>query len=346
MKEQFLVGVICQTYNQSAYIEDTMNGFTMQKTSFPYVCCIMDDASTDGEPEIIQNYLDEKFDLSDHSVAKQKETSDYIFCFAQHKINKNCYFAVFFLKYNHYSIRKRKGPYYDYLLKDVEYIALCEGDDYWIEKMKLQKQVDFLNINPDYTMCFHNAIEHFEYGNTKDRVFSNIKDREYSGIEIFKKWIVPTASVVFRIVIWKSDLYKKVISDHAFIYGDNPLFVTCTCLGKIRGMSDIMSVYRRNKNSITHQHSYEKTRKRAYSHLEFYKIFGNKYKRTSLSLYSKALMVGFLKSIIDKESHVRFDFLTESLSSSVFLTIVAVIRIVRNKLQKKVRIYYDFIHSN
>ena len=60
---KFKVVVRCFTFNQSRYIEETMNGFTMQQTNFPYVCCIVDDASTDGEQQVIIEYIKEYFDI-------------------------------------------------------------------------------------------------------------------------------------------------------------------------------------------------------------------------------------------------------------------------------------------
>lgn len=62
---KFKVRVYCSTFNHSPYIEDAMNGFCMQETNFPFVAIIIDDASTDGEPEVIKQYLQEHFDLED-----------------------------------------------------------------------------------------------------------------------------------------------------------------------------------------------------------------------------------------------------------------------------------------
>ena len=59
---KFKVCVRCSTFNQAKYIEDTMNGFVMQQTDFPFVCCIVDDASTDGEQDVIKKYMDMHFD--------------------------------------------------------------------------------------------------------------------------------------------------------------------------------------------------------------------------------------------------------------------------------------------
>lgn len=332
----FNVLVICKTYNHAPYITDVLHGFATQQTEFPYICIIIDDFSTDGEPEVIQKYLNDNFDLNDETTAFCEETSDYLLKFSRHKTNHNCFFAVFYLKYNHYSIHRGKELYYSQW-SDTKYIALCEGDDYWIDERKLQRQFDFLNNNQDYTMCFHNAIEHFEYGDKKDRLFSNVKDCDYSGVSIFEKWTIPTASVLFRREVLDSDLFRKVANDKKFIYGDTPLFVTCACLGKIRGISNTMSVYRRNENSVTHKKDYEKIKKQAYNNLEFYPIFGESYKKAAVKLYSRIMMSGFVKSLIDQNSSIRYDFLTESLSVSLLSTISALIRIICLKFYKRIQ---------
>ena len=120
---------------------------------FPFVCTIVDDASTDGEQEIIGNYLQEHFDLQDTSTAYEIDEAYGHVTFARHKTNQNCYFAVLYLKENHYSKRKSKFPYLVEWIDHCEYCALCEGDDYWTDPLKLQKQVAFLDGHEDYSMC-------------------------------------------------------------------------------------------------------------------------------------------------------------------------------------------------
>ena len=95
---KFKVCCKCFTFNQAKYITEAMNGFTMQQTSFPFVCTIVDDASTDGEQDVIRKYLEDNFDFSEGSVAYHKETDYAHITYAQHKTNKNCYFAVLYLK--------------------------------------------------------------------------------------------------------------------------------------------------------------------------------------------------------------------------------------------------------
>ena len=95
--ESFLVVVKCLTFNHHTYIVDAMNGFCMQNTNFPYLCVVIDDCSTDGEQEVIKQYVFEHFNL-----ITNEDTDDYVLDFCQNKANENCYFAVFYLKYNHY----------------------------------------------------------------------------------------------------------------------------------------------------------------------------------------------------------------------------------------------------
>lgn len=150
---KYTVCTRCFTYNQAQYIIDALNGFVIQQTSFPFVCTIVDDASTDGEQEIIGKYLLEHFDLQDTSTAYEVDKEYGHVTFARHKTNQNCFFAVLYLTENHYSQRKSKFPYLVEWIDNCKYLALCEGDDYWTDSLKLQKQVMFLDEHEDYSMC-------------------------------------------------------------------------------------------------------------------------------------------------------------------------------------------------
>ena len=175
--EYYKVCVWCNTYNQASYIKDTMEGFCIQQTQFPFVCLIMDDASTDGEPEVIKQYLHDYFETK-----WTKETDDYHLTLARHQENKNCYFAVYLLKYNHYSIKKKRLKYYREVATEIDYVAQCEGDDYWTDEHKLQKQADALDANPQATLVYTNFCTVDGEGNPIIRPF--IKDfpgRSHSG---------------------------------------------------------------------------------------------------------------------------------------------------------------------
>lgn len=251
-EQNFLAQVTCMTYNHVNYITDAMNGFAMQQTSFPFVCIIVDDASTDGEPDVIKKYLDDNFNKREIGLATEDETDEYLRIYAQHKENTNCYFCVLLLKYNHYSIGKPKTRNLAGFTKTVKYVALCEGDDYWTDSLKLQKQVDFLEGHPDFSMCFHGAeirVENNPGSEQKNGTnYSKIEHREYESTEFVSSWIVPTASIVYR-KDYLTDFPIKHSEKLAF--GDIVMVLKCAHRGKVFGMSDMMSVYRIQPNSMT-----------------------------------------------------------------------------------------------
>lgn len=217
-----------------------MNGFTMQQTSFPFVCCIVDDASTDGEQDVIRKYVEENFDFSEGSVAYHKETDYAHITYAQHKTNKNCYFAVLYLKKNHKSQRKPKMDYLNEWRDMCEYEALCEGDDYWIVPDKLEKQVCILAEHEDYTMCTSDAIIQSKSGNLNWRRYD--KDRIVPINDIIEKgglWL-QTATFLIRRGI-NSDMIDCGKKCHV---GDYPLIIWCAMKGNVYYLSDKTSVYR------------------------------------------------------------------------------------------------------
>ena len=125
-----MVSICCITYNQASYIRDALEGFVNQKTDFAYEVLIHDDASNDGTADIIREYADRYPDL--------------IFPILQTE--------------NQYSkgLTNVSGTF-NFPRARRKYIAMCEGDDYWTDDRKLQKQVDYLEANPGCSLCFHSA---------------------------------------------------------------------------------------------------------------------------------------------------------------------------------------------
>lgn len=221
-----------------------MNGFIMQQTSFPFVCTIVDDASTDGEQEVIRKYVDENFDFSEGSVAFKKETDYAFITFAQHKTNKNCYFAVLYLKENHFSkgMGKQKMSYLAEWRDMCEYEALCEGDDYWIYPMKLQDQVNWMEKHSDYMMCGSNALILWEDNIRMPSYFNNhFDDRDVLINELLTQWVFPTASLLVR-----SDVFEDYPEWARKIYsGDQTLALVAAYKGKTHSIGRITCVYRK-----------------------------------------------------------------------------------------------------
>jgi len=147
-----LVTIHCWTFNHKPYIQQCLDGFVMQKTEFPFLAVVVDDASTDGEQEVLWDFINNELDTTSF---QKDETDDFVRVVAPHKTNKHCIFIFVLLKYNHYSISKAKRPYFEDWEENAKYIAICEGDDYWIDPQKLQKQVDFLETHPVFSCVFH-----------------------------------------------------------------------------------------------------------------------------------------------------------------------------------------------
>lgn len=214
-KFQYVVCVRCFTYNHRSYIIDALNGFCIQRTNAPFVCTIVDDASTDGAQEVVQRYLSEHFDLSDPEVARIEDTDNYVLIFARHKINIHCFFAVLFLKYNHYRIKKSKYLYISQWLDNSKYTAICEGDDYWVFPNKLQVQVDFLDTNPNISyLCSRYNILNVNSGTitlAPNFYFDKIENNEKKYF-IFQRdtpflygWITKTLTCMYRSVDFDRD---------------------------------------------------------------------------------------------------------------------------------------------
>ena len=250
----FKVRIQCMTYNHAPYIEDAMNGFCMQQTDFPFLAVVVDDASTDGEPEVIKKYLAEHFDNEALDLPTPDETDEYVRVFARHKENKNCYFLVMFLKYNHYSIKKAKLTSIADLIRPIPYIAACEGDDYWTDPRKLQRQVDFMEEHPEYSLCCHRFKIHYENTDTWTDDFAGKAFAENTGVEgldvtnseNFRTRFTSTLTLCYR----KASLegidwppYKFGLRDFNFHYH-------LLKAGKGWCFADYMGVYRKHDGGI------------------------------------------------------------------------------------------------
>lgn len=237
-----LVFVRCMTFNQSQYIKDALDGFVMQETNFPYICCIIDDASTDGEQEIINKYCEEYFDFQEKDAYQYDETDDYIRYFVRHKTNRNCFFLIVNLKYNHYSIKKTKLPYYTEWSDKAKYYALCEGDDYWIDPLKLQKQVDFMEAHPKHSLCYCNNIRIFPDGHQE------MQPRYPS-----TKEICPIEDLILEgggamsthTMFYRQELYVPYYTwAKGCPVGDLPMMLSLAAKGYVGFLSDVVGVHR------------------------------------------------------------------------------------------------------
>lgn len=216
--EDPLVSICCITYNHQNYIRDAIEGFLMQKTDFPFEIIIHDDASTDATADIIREYEEEYPDI----IKPIYQTE------------------------NQYSKGKR-ATLFTFRAARGKFLALCEGDDYWIDPLKLQKQIIEMEKHPECYISFHPAIQRWVDGSEDDRMLGLYSDKTtiVPVEKVILSWdiFMPTASIVLnrsvvsRIVSF-FDLAKEAPVDDYYI----------RVLGAENGgalyLSDIMSVYR------------------------------------------------------------------------------------------------------
>ena len=219
-----IVTVWCLTYNQKEFIKDALDGFVMQKTSFPFEVIVHDDASTDGTTDIVNEYAKKYPEIIKPMIETENQWQ-----------KGGLKHIIGIMNEKH-----RRG----------KYIAFCEGDDYWTDPLKLQRQVDFLESHSDYSMCFHSAKKKYETNTVAWIDCENIQDKDYDATDIFVNWTVPTASVLCRKEAM--DFYANLKHPERIQNYDIFIILSCAMVGKLRGMHEQMSVYRIQGEGLTY----------------------------------------------------------------------------------------------
>lgn len=221
-----LVSIQCAVYNHALYLRQCLDGFVMQKTNFAFEAIVHDDASTDGSAAIIREYAEKYPDI----IKPIYETE------------------------NQYS--KQDGSLMRIMnaaiCPDAKYITICEGDDYWIDPYKLQKQVDFLEANLDYGMVCTNHYEEIN-GILHKKPVRNINDYPRDGYlfdTLLKGNIISTLTICYRY-----DLYKKFQKHLETVGLDRCLNLCIASVSKIYFLDEITSVYRILAESASHSRS-------------------------------------------------------------------------------------------
>lgn len=217
---EIMVSICCITYNHEKYIRDCIEGFVMQKTNFPIEIIIYDDASKDCTQDIIKEYA-----------------------------SKYSNIITFLQKENQWS----KGKYglLDWLFPAArgKYIALCEGDDYWTDPYKLQKQVDFLESHPDYGLVHTDCMLEYIKKSMVIRVErrnKNIKipESNYYYEELLIHNIIATATVCVRKHLLKKVLVELVPHIYHWLQSDIAFWIEISKNSKIGYLDEITATHR------------------------------------------------------------------------------------------------------
>lgn len=208
------VSVVSITYNHEAFIRDALDGFVAQNTNFPVEIIVADDASTDSTPEIVQEYVQRYPDLFKSILRSKNVGGDANFMEALS-------------------------------LASGQYIALCEGDDYWIDPQKLQKQVAFLDRNPGVAICFHPVRVTTVDGCTDDTEFPPVERRNDLSLDALISYnFIQTNSVVYRRQDWYGNKPTGIAP------GDHYLHIRHAMAGGIAMLPETMAVYRRHSGGM------------------------------------------------------------------------------------------------
>ena len=279
IQDEILVSIQCATFNQESYIRQCLDGFVMQQTNFRFEAIVHDDASTDNTAAIIQEYANKYPDI----IQPIFETE------------------------NQYS--KHNGSITRIMRQHMrgKYIAFCEGDDYWIDPLKLQKQVDLLEQDPEIGLVnTENHVLYEEegvllecYNRKKNRINSKTAIEQVAISELLSsRYFIKTGSVCLRRDLYeeyaKSDEYQYIRAH--FPFGDIPLWVYIASKKKLAYIEDPTMVYRRHIGSASNLNS---IRKRLYFYLkgtEFrmyclntYEVSDIKYKDQAVQNYEQSL---------------------------------------------------------
>lgn len=243
------VVIKCTTYNHEPYIRKCLDGFVNQRTNFSFVAIVHDDASNDGTTQIVRDYA--------------KKYPDMIYPIYEEE--------------NQWS--KHDGTINSILNEVIEklspkYVAICEGDDYWVDPLKLQKQVDVMDADDGISMCY-----------TRNKCFS-VKKNQFSNTRgtacvDFRTFLLYDETITLTVLI-RNDLHKKYFEEikpnqKGWLMGDTPLWLWLAKNGRIKPLDDITAVYNAHPGSSSRSGAYKKQERFNKSALDIRLFFIEKY---------------------------------------------------------------------
>ncbi len=215
-EDSILVAIYCIAYNQENYIRDCLEGFVIQKADFSFVAIVHDDCSTDKTATILREYAEKYPDIIKPIYETENQWSKHDGSLT--RIMNEAITAT-----------------------GAKYIAFCEGDDYWTDPHKLQKQVDYMESHPECSLCFHGVKILDETTHKLEPDFLEDVPYSDSGVKLARGNYIHTVSVLIRSNIGVLDFFQKL---GRLSMGDQIIYHICAQSGTMVKIPDIMAVYR------------------------------------------------------------------------------------------------------
>lgn len=217
-----MVSVDMITYLHEAYITQAIEGVLMQETNFEYELIIVDDCSPDNTEEVVRNII-------------ATHPKGHIIKYFRHDTN------IGMQPNGIFALQQCEG----------KYVAICEGDDYWTDPYKLQKQVDFLENNEEYVIHSGNIFHLFEEAREIINLNTILKDEEYDSVALMLRNPVRTCTVIFRNISSISNFIRNCLNKQ-ISFGDWYLWYMLTKLSGLKAYraAEIYAVYRVHKKGI------------------------------------------------------------------------------------------------
>lgn len=258
-----MVTIRCLAYNHEPYIRQCLEGFVMQKTNFRFEAIIHDDASTDGTTAIIREYAEKYPEI----------------------------IKPIFQKENQYS--KRDGTINRVINEHThgKYVAICEGDDYWIDPFKLQKQVNFLENNPEYGLACSEINAYYQSSNLF--VKNYFKHKKWNIKYDFDDFLINTWFLAPCTWLYKKEFLDNEISKNKFIVGDLPLLLEISYKSKVKFFKEPTAVYRIVNKSASHGFNYLQQQKfrEGILHIQSYYIIKYNKRKLERKIISRWLII-------------------------------------------------------
>ncbi|MFI3243456.1 MAG: glycosyltransferase family A protein [Akkermansia sp.] len=253
-QQNILVTVRCLIFNHAPYVRQCLDGFVMQQTKFRFECIVHDDASTDGSSDIVREYA-EKYP---HLIKAIIQTE------------------------NQYS--KKNGAIRRIMSEETrgKYVAWCEGDDYWTDPLKLQKQVDFLEANPEYAMCHTEAQCYHQKTGLLSYMHDYVKtDADLDQINTLD-FIIHNNPICTKTVCARAALIQDYADEvnpasQKWAMGDYPTWLWVAIKYKIHYMPEVTAVYRVLEESASHSKNERKLYNFRKSICDIQRFFNKKY---------------------------------------------------------------------